>query len=931
MMAAPNEAGDVVEAGTTVLTVNNRLARAIAFAHARSMQAAQRTVWETPLVLPFPAFVAREWELARQRQDDGRYADRQRSQSKSKSKSKSKSNGAGDGLPRLLSAAQCQALWQRALHEAGSGELLSLSAAANSAIAARELLLRHEASLSAAQCHEHIDAQAFRRWHTRYEALLDKGHWIDAAAVPGALAKTVTAGQPGLPARIRMSGFERITAQQQTLLDAWQAAGVAIDHDAPAQSSSTAQRVELRSPQDELQAMARWARALIDDGEAGPVGIVLPDLDNRLDAVEACFEDRLHPSTQVSMQPELAARAFNISLGRALAQMPVVASALAALQLLSFSLDAQSVGVVALSEYFAGAGAERTQRLALDLRLREAGARSIRVRHLARVARSVRALSLSQRIVDVIELAPHGRSRHSLQAHAQRFTQALGVLGWPAGRTLGSVEYQAVEAFRAQLEALATMDSVCEPCTTATALSMLQRLLADALFQPRTGPATVQILGVLEAAGMHFSRLWIGAMDDSQWPPAETPNALLPVAFQREHAMPGASPELALIRAQGIINRLLGAAPQVIVSHANADGDTPLRASPAIASIRAVDVARLAASTQPLPDEAIAAAAPRLEQLTDWRARPLGPNWKARGGSRVLTDQAACPFRAFAQNRLAAKDIARASVPLDPSARGNLAHRFMQELFGDITGSTKLLAMSVSEREQVCAGAAERALKALLRRHPGEFPPALLDAERARMLALGLRWLEVESTRKEAFQVEDMEQRTKVRIGGLNLSIQIDRVDRVHGRRLLIDYKTGKASRNGWFGERPDEPQLPLYALALDTDGHSAESVAALCFARLRRAQMGFDGVGEDQSWVPGLREIGSSAGAAGAHKDFSDMAQLKAHWAQVLTALAEQFADGDARVDPKPQACRYCAVRALCRVDALGRVNAGDAGGDTS
>jgi probable DNA repair protein len=420
-------------------------------------------------------------------------------------------------------------------------------------------------------------------------------------------------------------------------------------------------------------------------------------------------------------------------------------------------------------------------------------------------------------------------------------------------------------------------------------------------------------------------------MDDSQWPPAETPNALLPVAFQREHAMPGASPELSLIRAQGIIKRLLGAAPQVIVSHASADGDTPLRASPAIASIRKVDVARLAASTQPLPDEAIAAGAPRLEQLTDWRARPLGPNWKARGGSRVLTDQAACPFRAFAQNRLAAKGVARAAVPLDPSARGNLAHRFMQELFVDITGSAKLSAMSESALEQACTEAAARALRALLRRHPGEFPPALLDSERARMVEMGSRWLAVESTRKEAFTVEAVEQRTKVRIGGLSLSIQIDRVDRVHGRRLLIDYKTGKASRNGWFGERPDEPQLPLYALALDTDGHSAESVAALCFARLRRAQMGFDGVGEDQSWVPGIREIGNSTGAAGAHKDFSDMAQLKAHWAQVLTALAEQFADGDARVDPKPQACRYCAVRALCRVDALGRVNAGDAGGDTS
>ena len=77
--------------------------------------------------------------------------------------------------------------------------------------------------------------------------------------------------------------------------------------------------------------------------------------------------------------------------------------------------------------------------------------------------------------------------------------------------------------------------------------------------------------------------------------------------------MPGASPELSLLRAQGIMNRLLSAAPQVIVSHASADGDTPLRISPEMALLREVDAAQLAASRRPLPDEAIALAAPELE------------------------------------------------------------------------------------------------------------------------------------------------------------------------------------------------------------------------------------------------------------------------------------------------------------------------------
>lgn len=186
------------------------------------------------------------------------------------------------------------------------------------------------------------------------------------------------------------------------------------------------------------------------------------------------------------------------------------------------------------------------------------------------------------------------------------------------------------------------------------------------------------------------------------------------------------------------------------------------------------------------------------------------------------------------------------------------------------------------------------------------------------MEAMAQRWLEVELTRAP-FTVEAVEQRRTVRIGGLSLSIQLDRVDQVAGRRLLIDYKSGNTSRAGWFGERPDEPQLPLYALALDADGHQHGSVAALCFARLRRAQEGFDGIGEDETWMPGLKALGAQAKSAGPHRDFADMTELKAHWAQVLTALAEEFASGQARVDPKPLACRYCDVRALCRVDALG------------
>jgi hypothetical protein len=40
--------------------------------------------------------------------------------------------------------------------------------------------------------------------------------------------------------------------------------------------------------------------------------------------------------------------------------------------------------------------------------------------------------------------------------------------------------------------------------------------------------------------------------------------------------------------------------------------------------------------------------------------------------------------------------------------------------------------------------------------------------------------------------------------------------------------------------------------------------------------------------------------------------------WREVLTALAEDFHSGEARVDPKqyPKTCEHCEQRLLCRLD---------------
>jgi ATP-dependent helicase/nuclease subunit B len=133
----------------------------------------------------------------------------------------------------------------------------------------------------------------------------------------------------------------------------------------------------------------------------------------------------------------------------------------------------------------------------------------------------------------------------------------------------------------------------------------------------------------------------------------------------------------------------------------------------------------------------------------------------------------------------------------------------------------------------------------------------------------------------------------------------------MRGTHALIDYKTGaRVTARDWEGERPDDPQLPLYALT------AKEDVSAAAFAKLRAGDMKFSGFSAAKDAMPGVKA---------AH----DWEAMKAGWRRSLEGLAHGFAAGAAAVDPKRglQTCRRCDLQTLCRVHE--RVDALAAGED--
>src|SRR5438270_13572277 len=276
-----------------------------------------------------------------------------------------------------------------------------------------------------------------------------------------------------------------------------------------------------------------------------------------------------------------------------------------------------------------------------------------------------------------------------------------------------------------------------------------------------------------------------------------------------------------------------------------------------------------------------------MESFEDHRAPRVRPGAQ-RGGTRVLADQAACPFRAFARWRLGAEALEEPAPGLDARKRGSLLHQLMKHLWSKLKSSRSLR----DDLEPAIAEAAAAALKEL--RLEGRFA----ELERERLTRLAREWLEIEKTRAP-FEVAALEERRTLNVAGLELSGRIDRMDRLEkGGHALVDYKTGQARRQAWLGERPDDPQLPIYAVS------APENIAAVAFARLNPGEMAFRGFSNERNLLPKVDL-------------YRDWRGLLDQGRKETNALGTAFAAGDSRIDPKYalKTCRLCDLQTLCRV----------------
>jgi probable DNA repair protein len=429
-----------------------------------------------------------------------------------------------------------------------------------------------------------------------------------------------------------------------------------------------------------------------------------------------------------------------------------------------------------------------------------------------------------------------------------------------------------------------------------------QRILARAAretpFQAQTGVPAVWVSGQLLDPWLDYGGLWVSGCNDEQWPPPVAPLALLPVGVQRRYGIIAASAESQLALAIELQSRWLQRAKQCVFSLADSGESGASMPSPLLSKVAPVEPAP-AAIPQPhwlrMLEEA-----PGLESLWDEQAPPHARGERTRGVA-TLKAQSRCAFRGFAEIRLDAQPLEQPVPGFNERERGELVHHALQHVWAQLRGSDALQATSRDAEQRLIAEAAAQAVESVCqRRDPGD---RWRLRERARLQNLLGKWLQLERLRAP-FVVDALEEGDQSAIfGGLEFHVRIDRIDRLSDdTRVLIDYKTG-AAHTDWRGERPDNPQLPVYALL------SPEALSAVAYARVNAAECRFVAEAERADILPGVRRSRLEGQAS-----FAELIQL---WSRRIERIAGEFAAGRAEVAPTLQACKSCDLQGLCRVPA--------------
>ena len=531
---------------------------------------------------------------------------------------------------------------------------------------------------------------------------------------------------------------------------------------------------------------------------------------------------------------------------------------------------------------------------------------------------------LRERMRNVETLAQAATNSENLRRTYAEWSEAveqmLRTAGWAVYVPKTSAEFQLLTRWNSMLEELATLDAVAERVSYSTFIAALGDVAARTLYALETQNAPVQILGIPESAGLTFDAVWFLSASATAWPPKGNAQPWIPWHMQRQALMPYADANADEGYARAATQRILAASKETVFSFPLQDDSEPsggaraskaeTRISPILfevlpqTPISVIELTRLEPSAKVTVEVKSESAIARTAT-------------KVRQGVRFLKLQAACPFQAFAEIRLGATELKDPALGLAPTDQGSVIHDVLRLFWTEVKDQTTLRAFSSEQRKTMVTGLIQKAISEVPARSAME--KALLATEAERLCERVLAWLQLEEQRPD-FSVVACEQTiSNAVIGKVEADFRIDRIDRVGSGEsaglALIDYKTGATDAKACDGDRPDEPQLPAYAMLMRQHFSEEAPLRGAALASLQAKDMQFKII---HSLSQTFTMIDPPKRSRTPILETAEELEARVDaWQDTLLNLADDFHVGIATVDPKNAAttCKFCAQGIFCRI----------------
>jgi probable DNA repair protein len=729
----------------------------------------------------------------------------------------------------------------------------------------------------------------FKRWANAY-TLQTKSNVNEEQAL-AIIIDAISDGVIELPQKVILWAFDEHPPLYARLFEAMKNVST-VEEQHGSNFDAVVNKTSCFDNQEQVKKVAAWAYNTLEREPTAKIAIVVPDLLQRKRAILNALNETFEPQVILPSTPDYVPP-YNVSAGDPLSSQPIIHIAQTLLNIGLNTTDIKSLRSVLLSPFIANAEKESGKRSLFDLTLMEAS-NELSLLQLLSLERCppLFAKQITQ-FSSVLALSP---DKDTVANWLKRFEAALLDIGWPGDRSTNSKEYQALKQHTEMLHRACNHYS-SDLVSMSQALFYYNLAVNNTIYAPESKGSPIQVLGMMEAAGLTFDYMYILDMNDNVWPPAAAPNPLLPELLQIENKMPHCDAQRELEFSANLIERFKTSCKQLTFSYCKMDRERELTPSFFVAG-------------ESIPDSDFSINSLNHVDLL-YKQIPVNiiedkqipfPHKEASGGVSLLKDIANCPFSAFIKHRLKVRDMPVSTMGFNPSQRGELLHLALDNLWRDLKSQEALLALS----DEAVNARIEVAIQAAIDEFTiqDDVEPVLLGLERSHLLKTINKWLNIEKERPP-FIVESTEKREKLSIGPIILSIRLDRVDSIidTGNKAVIDYKSGSASCSELFKEDTfKDAQLPLCAL-------TQENVEMVAYGSLKRGYETMNGIADNDSITTTknrhikIREAKKS------------LAAMIESWKSRLVNLANDYIEGNIDITPSATSCTYCPGQLICRV----------------